>query len=95
MYKSNRDAALVGLERIPGVAVPQPDGAFYLFPRIEGLTDSFALCRRFLDEAGVGLAPGIAFGESGEGALRLCYAIQPGVLRDALRRLSKLLPWAL
>jgi len=89
MYRSNRDDALAALQKIPGVDVPQPDGAFYLFPRIEGLSDSFALCRRLLDEAAVGLAPGIAFGEAGEGALRLCYAVEPAILSEALTRLQR------
>ena len=45
-------------------------GAFYLFPRIDGLDDSMAFCRRLLLEQRVGLAPGSAFGAGGEGALR-------------------------
>jgi hypothetical protein len=88
MYLANRDRAMAALREVPGVQIPQPDGAFYLFPRIEGLSDSFSLCRRLLDETGVGLAPGVAFGEAGEGALRLCYAIEPEILGEALQRLT-------
>lgn len=87
MYRANRDVALRALQAVPGVEVPQPDGAFYLFPRIRGLTDSFGLCRRLLDEESVGLAPGVAFGAAGEGALRICYAVEPGMLKDAVARL--------
>ncbi len=86
MYKANRDAALESLRAVAGVEVPAPDGAFYLFPRIEGLADSFGLCRRVLDETGVGLAPGVAFGEAGEGAVRICYAVEPERLIAALNR---------
>lgn len=86
MYKRNRDAALAALRALPGVQVPAPDGAFYLFPRIEGLADSFALCRRVLDETGVGLAPGVAFGEAGEGAVRICYAVDAEHLAAAMER---------
>jgi len=51
-------SVLAALRRMPGVTVPSPDGAFYLFPRIEGLRDSFAFCRKLLEESRVGLAPG-------------------------------------
>ena len=40
-----------------GITVPKPDGAFYLFPRVDGLEDSFGFCRRLLEETRVGLAP--------------------------------------
>ncbi len=73
-YKENRDFCLTMLRQVPGVTVPDPDGAFYLFPRIEGLGDSFAFCRRLLEETSVGIAPGVAFGAGGEGSLRICYA---------------------
>jgi hypothetical protein len=91
MYRANRDAALAALRDVPGVTVPAPDGAFYLFPRIEGLADSFGLCRRVLDETGVGLAPGVAFGEAGEGAVRICYALEPQTLKEAMRLACPLL----
>jgi aspartate/methionine/tyrosine aminotransferase len=76
---------------MPGVTVPDPEGAFYLFPRIDGLEDSFELCRRLLVESRVGLAPGIAFGAGGEGSVRLCYASDPAVLDAALERLDAFL----
>ena len=60
--KENRDFCLAALREMPGVTVPEPDGAFYLFPKIEGLADSFEFCRRLLMETKVGLAPGVAFG---------------------------------
>ncbi len=64
--KENRDFCLAALRKMPRVVVPSPDGAFYLFPRIEGVTDSFDFCRRLLMETQVGLAPGVAFGAGGE-----------------------------
>ena len=42
--KENRDLCLDALRGIAGVTVPKPDGAFYLFPRIDGLRDSFDFC---------------------------------------------------
>jgi hypothetical protein len=86
-YRENRDYCLAMLKKARGVAVPQPEGAFYLFPRIEGLTDSFAFCLRLLDETGVGLAPGVAFGAGGEGSLRICYATERDILKPAMERL--------
>jgi aspartate aminotransferase len=79
---------LDALSGLPGVAVPEPEGAFYLFPRIEGLTDSFAFCRRLLHEERVGLAPGVAFGAGGEGSVRLCYASAIETLEAALERFA-------
>jgi aspartate/methionine/tyrosine aminotransferase len=87
--KRNRDLCLEALKGIGGLTVPAPDGAFYLFPRIDGLRDSFEFCRRLLEETRVGLAPGSAFGEGGEGSVRICYAAERGILEPALERLIK------
>ena len=76
---------------MPGVTVPEPDGAFYLFPHVDGLTDSIGFCRRLLLEQRVGIAPGAAFGAGGEGSLRLCYASERSVLEPALDRLDAFL----
>lgn len=89
--RENRDFCLEALRRIPGVTVPSPDGAFYLFPRIEGLTDSFSFCRRLLEETRVGLAPGVAFGAGGEGSVRLCYAAERSLLEEAMERIERFL----
>ena len=89
--KENRDLCLEALGGIRGVTVPTPDGAFYVFPRIDGLTDSFAFCKRLLEETRVGLAPGVAFGTGGEGSVRLCYAADRSVLEPALERLARFL----
>ncbi|MBZ5583445.1 MAG: pyridoxal phosphate-dependent aminotransferase [Acidobacteriia bacterium] len=89
--KRNRDLCLDALGGIPGVTVPKPDGAFYLFPRIDGLRDSFAFCKRLLEETRVGLAPGVAFGAGGEGSVRICYAADLTVLEPAMERLTRFL----
>ena len=88
MLRGNRDYCRAALEKMPGVSLPSPDGAFYLFPRIEGLTDSFEFCKRALIETKVGLAPGVAFGEGGEGSIRICYASERSILEDAMGRLG-------
>ena len=89
--KENRDLCLDALRGIAGVTIPKPDGAFYLFPKVDGLTDSFAFCRRLLEETRVGLAPGVAFGEGGEGSFRICYAAERSILEPAMERLTKFL----
>ena len=86
--KENRDFCLAALARMPGVTVPKPDGAFYLFPKIAGAEDSFDFCKRLLLETQVGLAPGVAFGAGGEGSVRICYAADRPILQQAMARLS-------
>jgi aspartate/methionine/tyrosine aminotransferase len=56
--------------------------------RVEGEPDSLALALKLLDEAGVGLAPGDAFGVGGEGYLRLCFATSTSRLSEAMDRLE-------
>lgn len=63
-------------------------GAFYAFFGIEGEPDSRALAFRLIDEAGVGLAPGSAFGAAGDGFLRLCWARGPESIRAVAERLG-------
>lgn len=86
-FRANRDFVVKRLEAMPGVSVPQPEGAFYVFPRIEGLTDSFEFCRRMLLDTHVGIAPGVAFGAGGEGSVRICYASELSVLEPAFDRM--------
>jgi aspartate/methionine/tyrosine aminotransferase len=89
--EENREICMQALSGIPGVALPKPDGAFYVFPRIDGLDDSFAFCKRLLEETRVGLAPGVAFGTGGEGSIRICYAAERSILEPAMERLVKFL----
>jgi aspartate aminotransferase len=89
--KANRDLCFEKLRGIPGIRVPEPEGAFYLFLKIDGLTDSFEFCRQLLEETRVGLAPGCAFGAGGEGSVRLCYASEREVLEPAIERLVQFL----
>jgi aspartate aminotransferase len=89
--KENRGLCLEAVRSIPGVTAPPPDGAFYLFPRIDGLKDSFGFCRRLLEETRVGLAPGVAFGAGGEGCVRICYAAERSILEPAMDRFAAFL----
>jgi aspartate/methionine/tyrosine aminotransferase len=89
--KANRDFLSGVLRQMPGVRLPPADGAFYLFPAIDGLADSFEFCRRLLAEESVGIAPGVAFGAGGEGSVRICYAADMSVLEPAAERISAFL----
>ncbi len=86
--RENRDFCLGVLSKIKGVAIPVPEGAFYLFAKIDGVTDSFAFCKEILMETKVGLAPGVAFGAGGEGNVRICYASDKPILEEAMSRLK-------
>ena len=79
-----------GLQSIPNINCPEPEGAFYAFPSIKnlGLTSS-EFEDRSLREAGVALLAGNAFGEFGEGYVRLSYANSQENIQKAIERLDK------
>jgi aspartate/methionine/tyrosine aminotransferase len=89
--KENLTFCQSALECMARVVLPRPEGAFYLFPRIKGLDDSFGFCKKLLLETRVGLAPGVAFGNGGEGSVRICYAADRSVLEPAMVRLGEFL----
>ena len=72
---ASRQALVTGLRALPGVEAPDAGGAMYVFFRIVGHDDSLALARRLVERAGLGLAPGTAFGPEGAGWLRWCHAV--------------------
>jgi aspartate/methionine/tyrosine aminotransferase len=77
-----------GLRRIDRVRFAEPQGAFYLFCTIEGVTDTRELAFRWVDEAGVGVAPGTAFGAGGRDYVRICFARDPARIAEAVRRIE-------
>ena len=84
-----RDRLHAGLQALPGVQAAPAPGGMYAFFRIEGQDDSLALAKRLVTEHGLGLAPGVAFGSSGEGWLRWCFASRdPARLDQGLQRLA-------
>jgi len=85
-YARHRRLAVDRLRQIAGVQAPEPVGSFYVFPRLEGLADSFAFCEWMVVRHRVGLAPGSAFGAGGEGHVRLCFAVDEPTLTEALDR---------
>jgi aspartate/methionine/tyrosine aminotransferase len=87
-FKRRRDIVVKGLNELPGVTCRSPRGAFYVFPNVKGLKrPSSEVAETLLQEAGVATLSGTAFGEHGEGYLRLSYANSEANLRKALDRM--------
>ena len=88
-YNQRRRFLMSEFERI-GLQCFEPFGAFYVFPSIREFnmtSEEFAL--RFLDEEKVAVVPGTAFGDCGEGFLRISYAYSIEDLKEAIGRLEK------
>lgn len=90
-YQSRRDATVAGLRSIPGVTTPLPEGAFYVFPRIEAHAhpDSVAMAERLLAEHRLACVSGASYGTRGEGHVRLSFAASPECLAEAVRRIGR------
>ncbi|MFN4275668.1 MAG: pyridoxal phosphate-dependent aminotransferase [Ferrovibrio sp.] len=86
-YSRAADMVYQALAPLPRVKLAKPEGAFYAFFALDGMTDSLNTCVELARKARVGLAPGIAFGPAGEGRIRLCYAASLPKLSEALERL--------
>lgn len=90
--RRRRDRVVAALNTLPGIACPSPDGAFYVFPRIAeaivttGHADDAAFCRWLLEDHGLALVPGRAFGLPGH--LRLSFAYSNDDLEKGLSRLA-------
>ncbi|TCT05946.1 pyridoxal phosphate-dependent aminotransferase [Aquabacter spiritensis] len=86
--RQGRDLLCSALSATGQVRLAPPPGAFYLFFGIAGEDDVRRLGLRLVDEAGIGLAPGTAFGPGGAGFMRLCFARSPDQLAIAAARLA-------
>ena len=90
--KACRDALLPRLLALPGIEVATPPGGLYAFFRAPGSDDSLSFAKRLVEHAGIGLAPGAAFGAEGEGWLRWCFASHdPRRLSEGADRLARFL----
>lgn len=87
--QASRDYLHRALAEIDGVEAVSPPGALYAFFRVRGMTDSLAFCKRLIDQTGLGLAPGAAFGPEGEGFVRWCFASSEERLADGVARLKR------
>ncbi len=88
-FKRRRDAVVSGLNAIAGITCLKPAGAFYVFPNVKQLPLSCeALADYLLEEAGVALLAGTAFGKFGDGYLRISYANSLENIQEALERIQ-------
>jgi aspartate aminotransferase len=87
-FNQRRSLLSEGLMAMEGVRLLAPEGAFYAFPDVSawGL-DSMTLCNRLLDEVGLAVVPGVAFGD--DRCIRLSCAASPATIEDGLERLAR------
>jgi len=88
-FREARDFLAQALAGVPGIELARPSGTMYAFLRVAGVTDSLAFCKRLVREAGLGLAPGSAFGPQGEGYVRWCFAASLERLAEGVTRLRR------
>ena len=88
-YDRLRTVIYRGLKEM-GLPVFEPKGAFYIFPdiRATGMT-SAEFCEKLVQEEKVAVVPGSAFGENGEGFVRISYAASMETIEEALRRMAR------
>jgi len=88
-FERRRSILLDGLAKIDGIRCNRPNGAFYVFADISSFgLSSVEFCNRLLDEQRVVCIPGSAFGECGEGFIRIAYTCSDDNLYEALNRIS-------
>jgi aspartate aminotransferase len=89
-FNGRRSLLTEGLMAMEGLKLMAPEGAFYAFPDVShfGL-DSMTLCNRLLDEVGLAVVPGVAFGD--DRCIRLSCAASPATIEDGLERLQRFL----
>ncbi|CAK6692519.1 pyridoxal phosphate-dependent aminotransferase [Synechococcus sp. CBW1107] len=89
-FNQRRTLLTEGLQAIAGVTLRAPQGAFYAFPDVSSYgLDSMALCRLLLEEVGLAVVPGVAFGD--DRCIRLSCAASPATINDGLGRLQRCL----
>ena len=91
-FDKRRDAITESLNSMPGISCVKPAGAFYAFPNIKNTGySSQILQERLLEEKGVAVVSGTAFGDLGEGYLRISYANSLENIHIAMDRIRTLL----
>jgi aspartate/methionine/tyrosine aminotransferase len=88
-FRKARDFLVAELNAIDGIRAAVPSGTMYAFFRARGAADSMDFCKRLVRDAGLGLAPGSAFGPAGEGFLRWCFAASEERLAEGVKRLRR------
>ncbi|MBO68910.1 MAG: aspartate aminotransferase [Acidiferrobacteraceae bacterium] len=88
-YEDARDLVYERFSTHPKITMGWPEGAFYAFFSVAGMTNGLAFCRKLVQEARVGLVPGTTFAAPEEGWLRLCFANSLETLNTAIDRLEE------
>ncbi len=88
-FRKARDFLVRELNAIDGITAALPSGTMYAFLRVRGVADSLDFCKRLVRDVGLGLAPGSAFGPSGEGFVRWCFAASEDRLAEGVERLRR------
>jgi aspartate/methionine/tyrosine aminotransferase len=88
-YRKARNFLISELRKLDRLEVAIPDGTMYAFIRVRGVDDSLAFCKKLVRDAGLGLAPGSAFGPEGEGFVRWCFAASEERLAEGVARMKK------
>lgn len=91
LWRSNRDLVVERFKAMGNVHMSYPESTFYAFFKVDGEEDCIGLTKRLIDEAGVLLSPGSAFGTSAKGYIRLCFAVSEARLTEALDRIEKVI----
>ncbi|MCB1720695.1 MAG: pyridoxal phosphate-dependent aminotransferase [Alphaproteobacteria bacterium] len=91
LWRSNRDFLVERFEKLGNVHMAYPEATFYAFFKVDGQDDCKELTKRFVDEAGVLLSPGCAFGKTAKGYIRMCFAVSERRLSEALDRMERVL----
>lgn len=91
LWRSNRDLLVERFKALGNVHLAYPEATFYAFFKVDGEPDCKALTKKLVDEAGVLLSPGCAFGETAKGYIRMCFAVSERRLSEALDRMEKVL----
>jgi aspartate/methionine/tyrosine aminotransferase len=86
-FRGARDFLVQELNATAGITAAVPAGTMYAFFKVQGMDDSLEFCKRLVRDAGLGLAPGSAFGPAGEGFVRWCFASSEERLAEGVRRL--------
>jgi aspartate/methionine/tyrosine aminotransferase len=86
--KKSRDIMFQRLVEWKRVECSVPEAAFYAFFKVKDINDSLEFAKKLIIDTNVGVAPGIAFGESGEGHLRICFAAQQSFINEIMDRLE-------
>jgi aspartate/methionine/tyrosine aminotransferase len=88
--QAKRDRVAAALNGMPGIECPTPDGSFYVFPDIRGTGMTAQQFTDYLiEQHSVGVVAGTAFGDRGEGHVRLTYAAPDDVLDEGLARIKQ------